>query len=619
MPASLIRRSIWGVTAIAVIAILIVTILPPIASTRIVKDRIALEMSAWSGYRVELANAPEIDIWPSFKAVLYDVRFSDWDDAGRRPVLDAERVELELSATAALSGNVVITTAKLVRPVLYVSEFAPDRYAPVAPKVGRVRHAIEKAKEAVAKDPDNPNPAGLADDTFGTVEFSDGQIVEAGAGAPIMSGLAGAVAWSAFNRSATLSANGIWRGEDFSVEASSAKPLVLFAGGAAPVSINVKAAPGSGSFDGIANLSENAFFNGQVSFNSPSLRRMLEWSRNDLPPGGGSGSVALSGKVTGDRKRLKFDDAQITLDGNQSSGVLEVSFANAVPGISGTLAFDQLDLRAFLAAFTPFTPGNDATPAAIDIAFAEKYNLDLRLSAAKASAGELAFTDVAATAQVKGDLTAFDISDATIFGGTVQAGIRYDRKGDGGDLDVRLLVSDIDAANAVALGGSARVSPAGKATISLMLKGPGRDRDSFLETASGSFSLLFGPGTVNGFDVNDFIQRFKQGSFFSLDDVAAGTVQVNRAEVRATLAEGAARIEKAEAKLGDGRSMALSGVVPYVGGGLALSGAILPANAQPENPDATEASFFVGGSWGAPFVSPSFTGTLFQRMRFGQD
>ena len=178
----------------------------------------------------------------------------------------------------------------------------------------------------------------------------------------------------------------------------------------------------------------------------------------------------------------------------RESACLTCRLVRHVPGISGTLAFDQLDLRSFLAAFTPFTPGSGSVPGAIDVAFAEKYNLDIRLSAAKATAGDFSFANVAATAQVKGDLTAFDISDATIFGGTVQAGLRYDRKGDGGNLEMRLLASDIDTAAAAPLARSMRVVPTGKATASLMLRGPGRDWDSFLETAEGSFSASLGSG-----------------------------------------------------------------------------------------------------------------------------
>src|SRR4051812_44813920 len=182
MPSSMIRKSIWGVTAIAAIVLVVIATLPLIASTRLVQDRIALEMSAWSGYRVELASAPEVHIWPTFKAVLNDVSLSDWDDAQHRPVLDAESVELELSPIAALRGYVEISTARLVRPVLYVSEVAPNRYAPIAPKIGRIWHAIEGARDLVKQNPTHPDLGGLADDSFGTVEFSDGQIVDVDGG-----------------------------------------------------------------------------------------------------------------------------------------------------------------------------------------------------------------------------------------------------------------------------------------------------------------------------------------------------------------------------------------------------------------------------------------------------
>jgi AsmA protein len=251
MPSSIVRKSIWGITIVAAIVVLVVAALPWIASTRLVRDRIALEMSALSGYRVELASAPDVHIWPTFSAVLNDVSLSDWDDPDRNPVLDAESVELELSPIAALQGNVRIASARLVRPVLYVSEVAPNRYAPVAPRFGRVRHAIEVAQALVKANPRNPDVSALDDGSFGTVEFSDGQIVELDGGdnAALVTGLAGAVEWGALDDAAILSASGVWRGENFSLDASSSRPLILFAGGSAPLSFNLKAAPGSGSFD----------------------------------------------------------------------------------------------------------------------------------------------------------------------------------------------------------------------------------------------------------------------------------------------------------------------------------------------------------------------------------
>ena len=75
-------------------------------------------------------------------------------------------------------------------------------------------------------------------------------------------------------------------------------PLVLFAGGMAPLTLSFKAAPATFSFDGTASMSENAYFDGQVKFAAPSLRRVLEWSQAGIAPSAAIGSVSISSKVT---------------------------------------------------------------------------------------------------------------------------------------------------------------------------------------------------------------------------------------------------------------------------------------------------------------------------------
>ena len=64
------RRSIWVLAVLA-----LVMVLPYFASTQIVRNRIAQEVSAWSGYRVAVRGAPSIEIWPTVGAVLPDVAF----------------------------------------------------------------------------------------------------------------------------------------------------------------------------------------------------------------------------------------------------------------------------------------------------------------------------------------------------------------------------------------------------------------------------------------------------------------------------------------------------------------------------------------------------------------
>lgn len=608
MPSPLIRRGVWAIGVAVLVIALVVAALPLIASTRIVRDRIAWEMSAWSGFRVTIDGAPRIEVWPKFRAILTDVTLSQWTETDAPPVIEAERVEVDLSAMAALRGDVVFSTARLVRPTIRVQRMANGFFLPAIPSGGRITRSIDTARGVVNANPATPDLSKLPTDPFGTVEFRDGRMVASVGGKDdeILSSLTGQASWAAMNSNATLTATGIWRGESVAVDVASPKPLVLFAGGAAPITLSFKAAPASFSFDGVAGMSENAYFDGQAKFSAPSLRRVLEWSQAGIAPGAAIGSVSISSKVTATAGRIKFENTAVALDNNPGMGALDFSFGEALPVISGTLAFDTLDLRSFLSAFTPLAPAGETGPGEIDSSFADRINLDLRLSAAHATAGAIQLADVAATAQVKNGLAVFDISDASAFGGNIQSSLRFDRKPEGTQVEIRLLASDIDGGAFGTAAGMTRLVPASTGTVSVILKGPGKSWSSIFENADGSVSATFGPGALSGLNLQAFLKHSEQGGFFALDDVADGTLPIDGAELKASISKGVARLDKAEANSAKYKIW-LSGIASYAGRGLALSGGIIqpdkaatPTNAQGPN----QSSFFVGGTWSTPFISP---------------
>lgn len=82
---SLARKAAWSSGIVAIIALLLMIGLPLIASTQIVRDGIANQMSAWSGYRVRLDDSPDIQVWPTFRAVLNDVTLLDWNTRDPQP------------------------------------------------------------------------------------------------------------------------------------------------------------------------------------------------------------------------------------------------------------------------------------------------------------------------------------------------------------------------------------------------------------------------------------------------------------------------------------------------------------------------------------------------------
>jgi len=103
-------------------------------------------MSAWSGFRVTIDGSPRIEVWPTFRAILSDVTLSQWTETDAPPVIEAERVEVDLSAMAALQGDVVFSTARLVRPTIRVQRTANGLFLPAytdsgASRARSTRHA----------------------------------------------------------------------------------------------------------------------------------------------------------------------------------------------------------------------------------------------------------------------------------------------------------------------------------------------------------------------------------------------------------------------------------------------------------------------------------------------
>jgi AsmA protein len=606
MPAKSMRRGIWALVLLAGVILVLVIAVPYIASTRIVRDRIAQEIGAWSGYRVEIGAPPRIDVWPRLRAVLHDVSFSDASAAGGRPIGTAERMDIELSALAAMRGDAVFTSARLVRPTLLVRADAEQGFLPTLLGKGRLRSAIDRARAVVRGAADKATSAGLPADSFGSVRIEDGKILLDGNGAddpPLVTGIAADIDWPALNSAGSVSANGIWRGEPVKLDIESADPLRLFAGGAASLRLTVEAAPGNASFTGTATLSANPFVDGKATLTTPSLDRLLRWTGMDLPGPERLQAVTLSGAVSGDAGHLKLDGATLQVNGSKADGAIELALAPGKASVSGSLAFDTLPLDGLFEALPMLA--SDRGTAASAKGWLPSLQLDLRLSAAHASAVGIDLADMAATVEIQDRSASFDLLDATALGGDWRADIRFDREADGTVTAIKLSGSGIDGSALGAAAGMTRLAPAGSGSLALELKGRGTNMRSVMENGDGSFSARFGAGALSELDLAAFLERCRQGGFFPLDEAGGGSLSIDGIDIKATITDGVAEIGRTEARFGE-RRIWLSGLASYADRSLALTGGVGPleaaAGSSIQPPD--EARFFVGGSWSAPFISP---------------
>lgn len=603
-----IRRVVQTAIIGAVVALALAAALPLVASTQIVRDRIAQELSAWTGYRVRLAAAPEIRIWPSFGARLAGISFSEPGPDGAT-ILSADRMELDLSAMAAIRGLVVFRDVDLIRPVFRVLSEDGRPVLPDPPAGGQFARATDAARRIIAETPTQLDVAKLPAISFGTVTFTDGRIVVAEDDRlrDLATSITGRLDWPQLGSGGRLDASGIWNGESVKGYVNSSQLLFLLAGGDAPVEVRAESAIANALFNGNIALGRSIFFNGYATLTTPAFGRTLEWLRLRAPQGQQIGEVQLAGTVVGDLSRLKLENVELTVEGNSGTGVLELALAQLPRRIAGTLAFQRLDLRAVLAAFAPLAAGLQAPERPIDMGLTERLGVDLRLSASQAIAGPLTLGGLAAAAQISPGFAAFDISDATLFGGSMQASIRLDRKEGRNQAEMRLNARDIDTAALSQAAGVTRLLPIGRAEFSAMIKGGGDTWQSIMASADGTLASRFGQGTIPGLDIAALTQRASEGGFFPLSDVAKGSTAIASAETKAKVTNGAIQIEMAQVRLPDNRALALRGLIPWMGQGLALSGEFRPAETTPTAdaaPAPSRPGFFIGGSWLSPYVWP---------------
>ena len=168
MPVPLLRRSLWALGIAAILLAIVVVTLPYAASTQIVRDRIADEIGDWSGLNVSIGGYPKIAVWPRFEAVLTEVALSPKGGPSAAPVLKSERMEIKLSAIAALFGNVEFSTVRLIRPTLYVGLTAAGMPDIKVPENGRVGRSIAISGAWSRKTAWHPTPRGCRATSSGT-------------------------------------------------------------------------------------------------------------------------------------------------------------------------------------------------------------------------------------------------------------------------------------------------------------------------------------------------------------------------------------------------------------------------------------------------------------------
>ena len=657
----LIRPLLAVIVILAVLFVGALAALPYIVSTDSIRLHLAQNISAWTGYSVEIRQPPRMSFFPVFRASLSDVTVSKMGD-NNTPFMAAERIEVEMSPLDALFGRVAFTETRLINAHFALSEPVedlPQFVNTLASSSGRLGLAIRQARNVTARKTENDqqNDKQLQTMPFGRLVLENSSIgftTRNTERQEQISKINASIDWPQTTSAATVKGKAVWHDETVDYNLNVAQPLLLLARGMSQMSAQITSKPLTISFDGRSNISENIFTEGAFSLSSPSLSESLHWV-------GLSSDASYSLRATADDAfsietnvsatplRIKLSDIVLNLNNMPAKGAAEIGFGKQRPVVTGTLAFQTLNAVSFFHTVTTlvtkvsedeeaknyggyrYTP-----PRMIDTRLLNSADLDIRLSAQNASIGAAQMTGLAAALQIRDGQAIFDIGDAKAFKGSIQTSIKLSQTEDGQDnIGVRLNAANIDSAAFLTALGLNDPILSGQGNLSVTAETSPQSLQSMLRNARGQISFTLNNGRMLGFDLNDFIAKMKSEGFFALQRRDKVSLDFKRLDVKASLGDGVATLETTKAETMQG-ALSLTGIIPLTDRSLALSGTLtLPQPAkeatdtqadggeatppapvatpetteltvtEPLVPPAENLHFFVGGSWDRPFISPS--------------
>ncbi|GAA5103261.1 AsmA family protein [Bartonella jaculi] len=426
MQARIIKFLSGIFTAIVFLFGVCILILPYLVSTDAIRIRLAQDLSAWTGYNVQLRDPPRLNLFPYPKAFLSGVTLTSKMN-NIVPLMEAESIEVDLSLVDLFWGHVSFSETRIVRPQFFLEKpvkTGADFFDRFSRSQGALGLAIRNAREIIKHNPDQPDIKHLLDQPFGRIVIENGTLVyhDSISGVPEkITGLNATLDWPESTQKMRFRADARWRGELTKLSIDADQALLLLAGGKSQIKASVNSVRGGITFTGQARLSEYYIFDGKVSMRSPGWNQTLYWiGSNQFWGHRLKTPIVWESHFLAQPMHIKMNNVTFTMGKTSARGALELAFQDYVPIVIGSLALDNLDFNLLESLFSLVE--EKKTP--LDMKIFDRIGVDLRLSSPQAKVGNIALTNLAAAIQIRNGHIIFDLGHANVFGGSLQSNMQ---------------------------------------------------------------------------------------------------------------------------------------------------------------------------------------------------
>ena len=483
----------------------LIAALPFFVSSDAVREQIVQQAVQVTGREMSFREAPRVLFKPflgiEINSVIFEDPFAGPDDP---PLLQMDRLRGQLDLFSALFGRAEIKLFQFIRPKFNFRVYENGNVGWHFPE-GKVWDVLEKARDqSLAPEGDQAAPdSELPIVKFGEFEIVDG-IIEfedrSTQSRETITNINARIVWPDTASPLSISGSSIWRDEAFEYSLASQEALMLFAGGGTALEFSAKSGAFSTSFAGIANTLSDLHLSGDIHFASPSLRRILNFLGETVLPGSTLAEFEATGKMTGTLQQIQLNDATVSLDGNQGSGVLQI--AKRKPGkvlVNGTLAFDAIDFTPYLAALRQdIAIGKNTIPAGDLLQLAD---MDLRLSAIEAKVNEVSLSNFAASLSIQDSRSVFNIGNANLFGGTLVGEFGLTENGAVNEFRANAIYSGFDTALVNESLGRSQLHLGGLGKAQMKIESNGSAAIDLARNLKGDVQFEIADGILSGIDM----------------------------------------------------------------------------------------------------------------------
>ncbi len=469
----------WLLVGLLAVLILGIALIPwLIGDTSRFGDRVASELSAWTGGEVKFIGPVRVRFLPdvSVRGQL------EVQDSTRLPAVQSlivREAKVSLDLVDLLRGRITIDALRLLKPRITLRDRPPDGAAPATPPQDLFASLLGGAPVRV-------------------LHVRNGRITlpadRSGAIKDIYAHIDGG------KDTGAVSGFGSFVYKDTTVRYSLESGPPTASGGAEsfPLALMLSSKPIRLRLNGTASYASELKLDGDMQAEIDDGRKFLNWLGVRLPSGDSLKGFSASGAFHLAGSALTFDDGTFTLDGNKAVGLLALSATGLRPRVEGTLAFDRLRLDPYLGK----TDSSDGgAPSAASAAFPfnrpllQFIDADLRISAAAHDAGALKLGRGGFTVSAKHGVVASEVGELELCGGSADGRLDVDLAQPSKQVNLVANLDDIAIDTCLQPLGLA-VPISGTANLKSELAAEGSDPTQFTLSLAGTVKLDAKDGAV---------------------------------------------------------------------------------------------------------------------------